>query len=214
MVLLLTFLATLGCQTAGVSERNDGVFQKDLLIYSEGRRFVGFGVLPPDTTYLLALQSRKEPEIVRVSNCHRDVVLREVDDNELSYRFTPNRKVEDGSCLLQITFLDEKGYHQFAAVSFRDESESLPVSVYCNGSTVYYEGASVCQGKAGTLQAIEFDVPVEVLASSGCKLPTTKDDGYLWHFSVKEGYCVFDFKSEDDEFHRLTTFGYNNLVKQ
>ena len=173
---------------------------------------MGFGVLPPKKEYLLELRSRKEPEIVRLSNCHRDVVLRDVDD-KLAYRFSPNPKVEAGSCILQVTFLDSKGYHQFGAIAFAQEGDDLLGFVACNGLEFSAEGASACQAKVATLQSIEFDKPVEVKASAGCKLPTSEDE-YLWYYSIREGFCLYLFRTEDGEFHKLTTFGYNDFMKQ
>lgn len=203
-----------GCATSSTTpgpERSLS-YRKDLSITLTRPRVQveGFGVLPRLRAYPLAMRSRKEPELIRLSNCHRDSVFRDVDD-KFSYEYVPNRLIESGSCILQITFLDSKGYHQFGAISFRDD-ETLPADLSCNGSRIAYEGASVCQGKAGTLQVIQFEEPVQVKASKGCDKPSSDDDK-AWEYPIKEGFCVYLFRSHSEEFHKLTTFGYTDFVK-
>lgn len=170
------------------------------------------GVLPPKENYLIYLDAKKDPEILRFSNCHRDAVVHNAND-KFTYRFTPNPLIESGSCLLQISALDSKGYHQFGAISFRDTSEDIEAAVYCNGKSMEYRGASVCQAKVGTTQVIEFKEPMQYKESKGCQVDALKK-GQKFKFTVKEGYCLFLFRSENGGFHKLTTFGYNNIVKK
>lgn len=213
--LLITSLLFLNaCQSANLdAPMSDGHYRKDLRVYLHSPRvsFEGFGVLPQQESYRLQLRSRKDPELVRISNCHRDLVFRDEDD-KFSYTFVPNSKVESGSCILQFTFLDTKGYHQFGAITFRGD-ESLPASMSCNGEKVETVGASACQAKAGTLQAIEFPSQVYLKTSEGCTKPVS-EGRRSWEFVINEGYCIHLFKSDDDQFHKLTTFGYTDFMKQ
>lgn len=211
--IIITLTLLLGaCATVSPPNPSEGIYKKDLEIIESSNQFFGFGVLPKKNTYKLHIRSRKEPELVRLSNCHRDIIDRDVDD-DYRYTYIPNDKIEDGSCILQITFLDSKGYHQFGAISFRDEDETLHAEVVCNGQVTGFEGASACQAKAGTLQIISFDSYTEVRGSEGCKLPHSTD-GYEWKYSVRESLCVFYFKSEDGTFHKHTTFGYTDVLQQ
>lgn len=203
-----------GCSTSKQQAR-DGYYQKDLLISEHGRpkTISGFGVLPKRSKYLLDIKSRKRPEIIRLSNCHRDLVYRGRDtSHKFKYDFIPNRKIENGSCLFQFSFLDSKGYHQWGAVSFVDD-ETLKANLYCNGRASKTIGVSACQAKSGTIQVIELENESDVRGQKGCEKPTTKD-GLAWSFKVKEGLCFYIFKSVEGDFHRLDTYGYNDIVKQ
>jgi len=186
-------------------------YQKDLVIREAATIIVGMVVLPNKLSYDLKFDARENPEIVRISNCHRDVIFR-YQKKHFSFRYTPNRRIENGSCALLVTFLDDKGRHQFGAISFRDD-ETLPATVSCNGTNVKYDGASVCQAKSGTIQAIDFDVPVQV-RSMACTVPTGTDDRKHWTFATKDDFCLYVFKSDNGEVHKLTTFGYNEIMKQ
>ena len=186
-------------------------YQKDLVI-RESSTIVGMGVLPKKNSYELKFDARENPELVRISNCHRDVILRG-QKKHLSFTYTPNQRVENGSCTLLVTFLDDKGRHQFGAVSFRDD-ESLPATVSCNGRKDRFDGASICQAKSGTVQAIDFDVPVEARSGTGCAAPKGSEDRKQWNFTAKDDFCLYVFKSDGGEFHKLTTFGYNEIIKQ
>ena len=211
---LFVCLNALVCSTLGSApESNPEAYHlKDLTIIHGSTLIKGFGVLPAADSYTLTLESRKEAELVRVSNCHRDVVFRDIDDERFVYTYTPNGLIENGSCLLQFTFLDEKGFHQFGAISFIGD-ETLPAVLSCNGALIEYRGASVCQRKSGTLHVAEFAEQVEVTSSKSCEAPTS-ENGRIWQYSIKKGFCLFLFKNERGEFHKLTTFGYNDFMKQ
>jgi len=186
-------------------------FQKDLQIREGGNLITGFGVLPKQASYHLEMRSKKDAEVIRVSNCHRDLVFYEGND-KFTYRFSPNMRIEDGSCLLLITFLDNKGFDQYGAISFRGD-ETVPAVLSCNGVSVPALGASACQAKSGTMQGIEFKELMKVKAADGCELPQTNDGGKFWIYTVKTGFCLYLFKSDKNgEFHKLTTFGYNDVL--
>ena len=206
----LFFLLFISCQTP-VNDLN-GVYQKDLLIRNNSNQIIGFGSLPKASSYQFLIEARKEPEIVRISSCHRDVVIRDPGDERFSYKYIPSKNIEDnGSCILQIATFDEKGRHQFGAVDFLDD-ETLSANIYCNGNKYPRIGVSTCQARAETLQAIEFKENVEVFAGGDCVKPTS-EDGLIYTYSVRQGYCIFVFSSET-AIHRHTVFGYNDIMKR
>ena len=115
--------------------------------------------------------------------------------------------------MMLITFLDDKGRHQFGSITFED-GENLPGLLQCNGAKQNNIGVSACQAKSGTFQAIDFGVPVRTSDKMlpGCNLP--KGVGKEWTIKVAEGFCMYVFESEHGAFHKLTTFGYNELIPQ
>jgi hypothetical protein len=197
-----------------VTNNPEQTYRKSLQVTSQGVRHSGFAVLEKSERYVLHFETEREPDLVRLSTCHRDVVLREELDESFSYVYQPSKGIEDkGSCILQIATFDDKGHHEFGAVDFVDD-EDLMADVFCNGEQKQgISGASVCQARVGTMQVISFAFPVEVFSKEECKTPVSKDK-QLFTYSVKEGYCIFLFSSEDGQLHRHTTFGYNGIMKK
>lgn len=207
--LILTALLS-ACAGTEAPNSSEGIYRKDLLIKESDKVIYGLGVLPKKKAYNLEIRAREKAELVRFSNCHRDFIdTKKRGWDEYSYYFEPNPSIEKGSCVLQITFLDAKGYHQFGAVSFVDD-ETLPARLACNGEKKDRAGASTCQAKVGTLQTITFKDSTQV--KSTCAKPKTKDSK-LWTYAIEQGFCLFLFRSKAGEFHKLTTFGYEDIAK-
>jgi hypothetical protein len=163
---------------------------------------------------MLRFRSEREPELVRISTCHRDVFLKDDLDEEFSYEYVPAEGIEDsGSCILQVAAFDSQGFHEFGAVDFVDD-ETMSADLYCNGEylpdTV---GASVCQARAAALQVIKFRQAVELVSRDNCPEPYTVDSK-LYSYPIKEGYCIYLFFNAAGEMHRHTTFGYNGDIRE
>ncbi len=213
MKLVIFALAVLsGCQTADILPKTESLFQKDLTITEGGIQIVGLGVLPAKDEYKFEIKSRHNPDIVRISNCHRDLPIRDQKKN-FQYAFIPNKLIEKGSCVLRFTFLDSKGYHQFGAVAFKEPEDNLAASISCNGAAPYeMVGDSTCQGKAGTIQVISFKEETKV--QTVCPMPRYDADFGRWYVTLPEGDCLYRFSTKGGEYHKLVTFGYNDIINQ
>lgn len=198
------------CAT-GVTIDPEKVYKKELSITYEGRTFDGFGSLPKRDKYNILIKSRKKTDFVRITNCHRDIIMREVKTREFYYTIVPNNAVEDGSCIINIWFLNEDGGNEFGALSLTVDHETIPASVSCNGEIGTYAGASVCQAKTGTTQMVVFNKEVMAKASNGCG-PINTDDYKTWKYQIKQNFCLYLFKNESEELHKHTSFGYNEIV--
>lgn len=185
-------------------------YLKDVCINEKTAPIEGFGVLPPQDEYFIDFKFKTDPEILRLSNCHRDVVLYNV-NKKYTFHYKPNPMIETGSCLLQITALDSKGRHQFGALSFQTKDESLEAVLYCNGSYVRSLGASVCQAKEGTTQVVRFLDDVMYKEADGCKL--VRIDSKSFEITTHKDYCLYMFKDEKGRIHKLTTYGYTDIIK-
>ena len=179
-------------------------FYKSLSFSVDSTLYSGLSVLPPKLSYDFRLEFERSIALLRVSNCHRDQVFRDISKRKYLYSFSPNPLVENGSCILQFTALSANGKHKFGAVTFKRKDENIDAILSCNGSRKAYRGASVCQGKIGTIQAIEIHA---ITVKSSCDLPV-ETPGDAWVFTMQDKYCIYLFK-HDDEYHKLTTFGYS-----
>lgn len=188
-------------------------YLKDLEVRHEASDISGFGVLPIRDTYYLKFRSRESPEYVHIQSCHRDLVLRD-QKKVFSYTYQPVKGLEDsGGCLLQIAAFDEKGRHQWAALDFYG-GEMLESSLACNGALHTLRGASTCQGRVGSLQKITFRETVDYLATDGCGDIQTENEKEFY-INLNKDFCIYTFYGLDsDTFHRLTTFGYEDIMQR
>ena len=100
-----------------------------------------------------------------------------------------------------------------SAFVFRGNN-TLEAIVGCDGKIEPAVGVSTCQGKTATTQVISFHVKTEVKAiNEDCKLPVSKD-GMIWRYSLRQGECIFEFRSENEDFHKTWTYGYNDYMKR
>ena len=202
---LLLFIMLTSCQSV-LNDANSH-YRKTLQVGLVSSPKNGFTVLPKSDHYDLQFGSTQHPEMIRITNCHRDIFLVRKLGKNVRYSYTPAKGIEDsGSCIMQILSLDDKGRHQFGAIDFADD-ETLPAKIYCNAEMRESSGVSVCQAKTSTLQVLEFDEPVKILAADGCKHPTSRDRK-LFKYVMSPGYCIFLF-SRNGERHRHTSFGYD-----
>jgi hypothetical protein len=171
-------------------------------------------------TYNLILEPKVKLSFLRASNCHRDWAAH----NPVTatgglfkkitylYRYEPNPRVENNSCVLLISALDSNGKHQFAAITFREPDETITAKVHCNGTVKDHYGASICQAKAGTTQGIDLFEAVDVRAAQGCPVPT-KVGPNKYNYVIQPDLCLYMFRQKDGFFHKHTTFGYKELIK-
>lgn len=203
-------MAIASCQ-APTMMKPEAIYEKDLIISEGGDKFAGFGVLPRKKAYSFKFEGDSVAKKVRISNCHRDPSLSKDLKKIVPYEFIPSQRAElNGDCVMTVTYLSAAGRHQFGAVTFVDD-ETLPAKLECNGSRRNTDGVSACQARAGTLQTIDFSVKVAgQTITPGCNQPQS-DNNLDWNITASEGFCLYVFRTDDKDFHRLTTFGYNEI---
>jgi hypothetical protein len=200
------------CTTNGVPNPDAGEVRKTLQIEDDGETHYGVVTLGSKPVYTLRFRAKKKAEFIRISNCHRDEVFQTGGERSLTYVFKPNPTVERGSCVMLISFLDEKGAHEFGAIDFRDDDETMFANVACNGAIEGQVGASFCQAKSGTIQSLTFSSVTRVREGSGCEPATSKDAGNTWLYTMQPGLCVYVFRDDKGDFHKHTTFGYTEIL--
>lgn len=208
---LFTFLVffTMSCVSESQIKSTDEHYKKELIFKEGDKTYHGFAVLPEKERYQFTFLSRKSPEKIRISNCHRDAVFAG-ERSIFKFDYWPDSIVERDSCIMHVRFLDKSGYHSFGAITFKSD-EKLKSVVHCNGKKTSYIGASVCQAKVGTTQAIAFEKnDILVKSSNRCSTPEKLDSQFL--FKIDRGFCIYAFKNTRGEYHRLTTFGYTDFI--
>jgi len=207
---LLFCLLFISC--SNVVNDPEGVYFKELKVEHDKKTIEGFGVLPARPTYRFKIKTSKNPESLHIKTCHRDEVFRKL-KKSFHYEYRPIDGIEnEGSCLLQIALFDTNGHHQWAAIDFYGD-EKLPAFMACNGRIIFHNGATVCQGRNGSVQRINFREETDVMAVTDCDVPETFDNKEYF-ITLEESYCLYAFYGhESGDLHRLTTFGYNSVMK-
>lgn len=206
IILLISCGACSGAHPSNIPP--DKQYKKDLKIEYNNNVFDGVAVLPKALSYKIEFKAKNDAKIMRISNCHRDVI-KNIDDDKFEFSYTPNPLLERGSCVLLVSFLEKKTRHQFGLVDFIDD-EALLATTHCNGEKKQYFGVSVCQAKAGTMLAISFEENTFVKSRSSCLQPIFVDVK-TYKIKAQPGLCLYVFKSVKNEYHRLTVFGYNDF---
>ena len=182
----------------------------DLVFETEGVTYDGVALVERRTSRKFRVTPPKDTAEMIVTTCHRETF--HVAKTPWEFTYQPAMWLENwDSCLLSFTAVGKAGVNHTALVDFTS-NETLPAKVNCNGERLDYpRGASLCQSRAGLVQLISFDVPVQVKWPARCAAPytergVTKD--WRWYVELSKGLCVYSFKSDDDKYHRFTTRGY------
>lgn len=208
--------------------KTDVVYKKDMAIKYDGVSYVGVAVLPESSSYDIHIIAKGDLDLFTFTNCHRDENsenawnVTETSRNfifkkttslkkEIKLTFKPTPLEKDGVCPVFIGgFEEEKGRHSWGLIDFEDANHKLIGSMECNGELNTSTGVSICQSRAGLIQRITFGVKVRVLPEAECDLGKT--EGESFEFGIKKGQCVYAFMSDSGALHRLTTFGYEQVL--
>lgn len=225
-ILIFFLIFSLSCSKEYSSVNPETVYKKDISVIFEGKEFVGMAVLPGQASYDLHIKAKGDLDLFTFTNCHREEVSedawnvqetkrtfifkKQVDKKkEIKLTFRPTELEKDGPCPIFVAGYEEsKGRHSWAFIDFENEENRLISEVQCNGETKMFTGVSVCQARAGLLQRIKFSVNVKT--SPDCPIRIIND--FEYEIEIPLGECVYTFMSESGETHRLTTFGYEQVL--
>ena len=201
-------------------------YKRDMIIEMDGIKGEGVVVLPVRTSYNINVKARGRLDMLIFETCHRVIERQNAwtkkkrriwgqKKNETSIPYNPNPGMENGmfSCPVRIGGYDINGQHSWAFIDFMDPKNKLNGYVRCAGQNRNTEGVDVCQAKAGTIQALEFQVPVFTSEKGNCGALQSKNRRHF-RFVMKKGECVYRFKEDGPagrEF-RLTTIGYESIL--
>jgi len=180
------------------------VFVNDKLIVG------GIGTVPrkEDHNYLIKIKESKKIKYVQFKTSHRHVPL-ELNVSEYTYRYIPLWDVERETYSdLLVDYVLEDGKRFSAFISFENDLFKGDGVARCNGVNKREQGHFVCQGLAGTEQALIPDFDSEI--SSKCNF-TKYANGIK--YNLERDYCVYIFKNKNSEkMIKLITYGYDDIV--
>ncbi len=131
------------------------------------------------------------------------------------YHFVPD-KIENNSALcpsmhMTISIYDKNALAAWGFVGFRTNPEkNFPATFTCDATDWHFQGASVCSAKAGTLQEINFDTPVDnYRAEDTCNLKKISDTEFVFQPAV--GWCRASFGREL-KYHDVILNGFDEVL--
>jgi len=187
-------------------------------------RINGMGVMYESTHYKVKVYPPGKADMITIASCHRT-------------RKTPNPKKKGGwkgagyyefvipvagtvdgndSCFFDIgVFEKDKGRHAWGMIAFEDQFYQLGAMTKCNARHKKYEGVSVCQAKAGSIQQYEFDRLVEPSEVKGCEIVNIdypRKSSKIWKFVMPKGSCeveFYDIENPLTQIHRASFVGFD-----
>ena len=180
--------------------------------------FKGTAIPKKAPTYHIKVKTPGVISMITVRSCHREFTF-EPDRSWFSsgkkyeFDYTPNQIEKSSACPLDIGAYDNStsARHSWAMVFFAN-TEKIEASLECNGETFKGVGISVCQARAGTLQAIHFDHRVKVSPDNArCDVMKTQNEKD-YQYVIAQEECQYYLCDQIGECHRLTTLGYNGQM--
>ena len=223
--LLAAYAVTIlsSCSQPVIQKLNpDVVYKKDMVITIDGKVGEGVVVVPSKELHDLHIIAQGDLDLFTFTTCHREEVAEDASNvterkgifkkkiekkREIKLQYKPNLIEKTGACPVQLGgYEEEKGRHSWGFIDFETSDAVLDATLFCNGQTINSNGVSVCQSRAGLIQAIEFKEEVFIAPTKGCEIGYEK--GTFFKFPIRKGQCVYAFMNKKMEIHRLTTLGY------
>ncbi len=220
MKIALAFLAFLaGCSSVQQTLDTKLFYKRDVEIEINQVKHEGVTVVPHSQRYDITLRPKGDLDLILLRTCHREYSGEKVSSGFLSskvfkYIYVPVPGVEDhGVCPLRVdVYESSKGRHSWALIDFESPDHTVTGQLTCNGEIRRFRGVSICQGKAGTIQHVEFDAPVRFApAPNGCAAPKMISPNVA-ELKLSLGECLFYFDTQSGQMGRLTTVGYEGVL--
>ena len=196
-------------------------YKRDMTIFINGQKHYGMAVAKPSHSYKLKIHAKGKLDLLTIASCHREVVKEHAgegglfgDRKKAKFRYNPIEGIETVyPCPLRINgYEEQKQRHSQAFIDFESYKFNLRAVLSCNGRITGVKGVSVCQARAGLIQEIKFISPVNTAFDDDCSIPIPNDK-MRFQFKIPEGQCAFVFEDmQTGELHRLTTYGYNDIL--
>jgi hypothetical protein len=186
----------------------------DMPIKIDGMKYEADGLLvvPARAHYTFKASLFRKASIVKIRSCHREHVLINP-GNDFEYVYDPDLNLEmreNSYCPLEIGAFDTSAQHSWAFIDFVN-AETLAAHIGCNGSKWDARGVSICQSRFGLVQRISFDVAVKAYAPDDCAQPHELPNN-VFTIELSKAKCVYLFQDDKRNRHRLTTWGYDDVI--
>lgn len=182
-------------------------YKMDLTIKNMAFRGRGMLVLPQKDLYTFEFYAPGNFDYFTFETCSREI---SIEDPKKGFKinYKPNLIEKHCGKPIIIRAFDIKTRHAMGIIEFEDPYTTLKGMLVCGGETKLYNGVSVCQQREGLTESITFETDVQV---RGCGIEGT---GQTFEFQMPKGLCEAAFLeiAKPNRLHRLTLFGYENIL--
>jgi len=215
-VLFLWLIA--GCSSVPLKLDPKVMYKRDMKISFDGQSYSGVAVLPDKASHEITIETKGKLDLLTITTCHREFTAENLSSggifgkNKYTFLYAPIPGIEDEYCPIDIGGYEAlKGRHSWGFLDMKTKGENVEALLHCNGELKNVSGVSVCQSKLGLVEKINFSQEMAVAPSENCKTMISPDLK-SYEFEVAPGVCVYKFRSRDNQYHRLTTIGYEDIV--
>lgn len=208
------------------------VYKPDIRIGVDGVTFEGMGVTTLSDEKAIYIESLVDIDRVSISSCSREDTCQvkagtmacdpsrfRVDKDwfgnpgkKMLYVYRPSEREKEGNCSnLTIAIYDKKVLAAWGYLVLRSHpDQNFPARMSCNANDWTFAGHSVCSVKAGTIQKMYFDPPVEDYeVDKECNMKKISNK----EFEIQPviGWCHAGF-FRDGKYHGITVNGYEEVL--
>jgi hypothetical protein len=209
-------LALASCSAVNQELNAKIVYKPEMFMEINGKEFRGTAVPDRAESYKVKIVARGKINMFLATTCHEEI-KQEFDPgffekgNKHEFTYTPVKELEDGeTCMMTLaTYEKDKGRHEWGAIDFQNGTENVSATLLCDGYKVLTKPVSICRAHEGLMQRIVFDREMVVKHDEPhCAVMKSKDMK-TFDWIMPKGECTYYFGDENDNFHRLSTIGYD-----
>lgn len=220
LIFVMIFLSE-SCSTIQTNMDATKKYKQDL--YIENKEFSGVGmlVLPKKDLYSIIFESDGKMDAFFFRTCSREIFIedarRGLNRKQVQVNYRPNEIEATTTCPAHVQAVSQDGGYSVGFVDFENGIDTVKARLMCGEHIQSVNGASVCQGRVGLIQKIDFDEEMVVSPYMGCE--NIKSENGTWQgkgfiINIERDYCSFVFmqKKGEHKTHRLTTYGYEDIL--
>lgn len=203
------------------------VYRADLQITTDTVTFDGVGVTTARSTSMdIDIVSQINLDRVEVETCAREDVCENgkpcngnfsidqgwfgTSGKHMVYHYLPSTLESKGTCPIYFRVYAKTDLAAWGFLAFRSAQENLAGKMVCNGVSWSFAGHSMCQTKAGLIQTLSFDQPIDDYdVDKNCGL--TKVDAKTFQLRPLLGLCTGEFYSQG-KWHGLDLIAYKMVL--
>lgn len=220
IILVFIFLQLTSCAFPPVKIDTAKNYKLDIFISNRpsGDQYQAEGmiVLPKKLLYTITFEAESRINYISFKTCSREITANDpsVGLNRKKYliNYAPNEIEKDGKCPTLISAFNKEGMLSVGFISYEDPSFPLSAINICGEKTMKTNGASVCQGRVGSIQRIRFEQEMITSPDEGCEMESeTRSKEFT--YQIKKGFCAYIFVEikQPHRMHKLDTYGYNEI---
>ncbi|MGV8130678.1 MAG: hypothetical protein ACP5N7_01085 [Candidatus Pacearchaeota archaeon] len=221
ILILAILMLALSCSSIQLPVDLTKKYKLNLGIQNKEFYDVGMIVLPKKPLYSIIFDSDGKQDFLSFKTCSREMIIldgkRLLTRKQVQINYSPNEIEQNRFCPSHIDSISEGGYMEKGYIDYENDQDILNAKVICAEKTEEKKGVSVCQSRVGTIQKIEFDNEVIVSPGDGCKNIRSENGNWTgkgFVYNIELDFCVYLFmeKKVPRRTHRLTTYGYNDIL--